>query len=288
MKSFVYAQGRRVIGEIPILNFDSEKIGIFESLRTYRGKIFREEEHIRRFQESLRTSGFEALTSEVLHRELDSALQSFKKEAPAAIKKEDIFIRLTYWPEKASAGKDHKYIFVTITQRIHPAMIYDRGVRLKTSPVRRSLTNAISAQIKTTAYQNAVLATLERIGGDPQTIPYEWVFLDPQGFVTEVRIGNLFLIKDGQLLTPPTPGILDGVTRRFVIECALQIGIPVKELPITRHEVYNSDEAFLSNTSWEILPVAELDQRRIGIKIPGLLTCKLQHEFKKQVKKERP
>src|SRR5207237_1009643 len=126
---------------------------------------------------------------------------------------------------------------------------------LRTSNVRRSLSHASPPQAKTSAYQNALLATLEPSPG------YEWVFLDQSGFVTEVRIGNLFIIKGKMLATPPTTGILNGVTRRFVIELALQAGLKVREVPLTRHEIYNADEAFLTNTSWEILPVRELDGR---------------------------
>ena len=83
-------------------------------------------------------------------------------------------------------------------------------------------------------------------------------------------------------------GILNGVTRRVVIECARKKGIPVTETPLTRHEFYNADEAFLTNTSWEILPVRMLDGRKVGQKVPGPLTLKLHELFKQKVLNECP
>ena len=246
------------------------EMGIFESLRTYRGKIFRLEDHLKRFMESAQTAGLSSRISlAALRQELKSALHAFMIQGPDP--REDLFIRLSGWKGKT-------YVF--IGQRKHAEALYQEGIALKTSPVKRSLTNAVPAEVKTSAYHNAVLASLE-----PGTA-YEWLFLDRSGFVTEVRIGNFFILKDGGLKTPSTQGILNGVTRRFVIECARQLEIPVQETLITRHEVYNADEAFLTNTSWEILPVRELDGRLIGRKIPGLLTLKLHEIFKQKALQE--
>jgi branched-chain amino acid aminotransferase len=267
-----YSKGKKVPDQILLQRFDAEAVGIFESLRTYKGRIFHVDEHLDRFQDSARTAGTEKIPNKVLKAELESALAAFKKEHPAAAR-EDLFIRLAWWPFGAPGGS---LLTVTITHRKHPADLYKNGVILRTSNVRRSLSHAAPPQAKTSAYQNALLATLEPSPG------YEWVFLDQAGFVTEVRIGNLFIVKKNRLLTPPTTGILNGVTRRFVIESAHQAGVEVKETPLTRHEIYNADEAFLTNTSWEILPVRELDGRSTGRKIPGPVTRKLHKIFKKK------
>lgn len=277
----IYSGGKKITGELNLDRFDAEAVGVFESLRTYKGKIFHEDEHIERFLDSVRTAGLENLTFDILKKELDSALAAFHKEHPA-LKKDDVFIRLTAWPYGGAPNqKTPGKIIVVITQRKHPPEIYKNGVVLRTSSVRRSLSHAAPPQAKTTAYQNPLLATLDPSDG------YEWVFLDQSGFVTEVRIGNLFIVKDGTIFTPPTTGILNGVTRRFVLECARTAKVPVKESPLTRHEIFNADEAFLTNTSWEILPVRELDGRKVGAKnnykIPGPLTQKLQTIFKKKV-----
>ncbi len=256
-------------------NFDAEAVGVFESLRTYRGRVFKTEEHLVRFQESLKTAGFENIPMKVLKAELAAALASFKKQHPQEAR-EDLFIRMTLWPY----GREKKNrLEVKVTHRKHPAALYEKGVVLRTSSVRRTQSHASPPQAKTSAYQNALLATLEPSPG------YEWVFLDHAGFVTEVRIGNLFIVKGKALATPPTTGILNGVTRRFVIELAHQAGLEVKEVPLTRHEIYNADEVFLTNTSWEILPVREFDGRKTGRVIPGPITKKLQTLFKKKAPK---
>ncbi|MBN1689140.1 MAG: aminotransferase class IV family protein [Candidatus Omnitrophica bacterium] len=283
MSSFrVYLDGRRISDKIAFGKIRTDGIGLFESLRTYGGKIFREDEHLDRLFESAKTSGFSLMPD---RREIKAAL----KKAVTAFKKErcepdlDVFVRLTVLPEK---------IFVFVGERKHPPKIYEKGVSLKTSPVRRSFSNAAFPETKTSAYQNAVLASLEK--GMTQT--YEWVFLDREGFVTEVRIGNLFMVKsrkhcgrfpeDFWLLTPPSWGILNGITRRLVIECALQSGIGAKEIPLMRHDIYNAREAFLTNTSWEILPVKELDGRSIGHDVPGPVTKILQKRLRKRIEDE--
>jgi branched-chain amino acid aminotransferase len=266
----VYSRGREIPGEIILGNLTDQETGVFESLRTYRGKLFKREEHLKRFSESAKTAGH-ACDLKVLREELESAARAFQASGKAS--GGDLFIRITLW---------RREIIVMIGSRKHPDQIYKTGVALRTSPVRRSHVNAQPSGAKTTAYQNALLASLEPKSEEI----YEWLFLDPQGFVTEVRIGNIFIIKDGELLTPPTTGILNGVTRLFVLECARQLKIRVKEVPISRHEIFNADEAFLTNTSWEILPVRELDGRRISAGKPGNLTQKLHKQFKKRVEEE--
>lgn len=272
MNYFIFSNGKRIKDSLFLKDFETEDVGIFESLRTYQGEIFRPEEHLRRFVESAKTVGLKTPDLNKVSKELLLALAAFQK-GNQSHKKEDVFIRLTLWRDN---------IFVVISQRRHPESIYKKGVCLRTSPVKRSHSNASPPEVKTSAYQNAVLASLEPLQGEV----YEWVFLDPNGLVTEVRIGNLFIVAQGGFSTPPTVGILNGVTRRFVIDCAREIKIPVKEIPLTRHDIFSAEEAFLTNTSWEILPVRELDGRRIGKRIPGPLCQKLQKVFKQKVFKE--
>lgn len=270
MNFLLFSKGKERETSVDFLKTAFLEPGIFESLRTYRGKIFRLEEHLKRFMESAKTLGLEGQISlETVRQELLGALEALsrKKNLPPD---EDYFFRITWW---------HSGIYVLAGQRKHPRGLYHRGAALRTSCVKRSPAHALPAGAKTTDYVNALLATLEP---KPDEI-YEWVFLDPQGFVTEVRIGNLFMVKDGILWTPPALYLLNGVTRRFVIECAQDLKIPVREVPLTRHDLYNAQEAFLTNTSWEILPVRELDGRKIGGDIPGAVTRQLQQTFKQKV-----
>jgi branched-chain amino acid aminotransferase len=243
-----------------------ESAGIFESLRTYRGKIFLLEEHLERFFESAQSLGLKIPeTRAQLAKRVEKALKdSGKKEA---------FLRLSLAGEK---------LFVIVTERTHPAEIYEKGVKLKTSPVRRNLSLAAFPEAKTSSCLNQVLGTLDPAAPGS----YEILFLSQEGYLTEARIGNLFLTADGILITPPTHGLLNGVTRRFVIKCARLGRISVEERPVTRHELFNAGEAFLTNTSWEILPVREVDGRKVGEQVPGPVTKKLQTLFRREVERE--
>lgn len=278
MNAKVYSGGKEVEERFFLKRFHREEVGIFETFRTYYGKIFKEEEHLDRLLESAKTSGFNLTYSlSTLRQELKKSLKAYYKDYPT---KQDIAIRMTLFQDE---------LFLLIGARPHPSSIYDHGVELRTSPVKRSLSNAWFPETKTSAYQNAVLASVEPRHGEV----YEWLFLDQAGFVTEVRIGNIFVVpkrtstmKTQELWTPPAPGILNGVTRRFVIECALQCKMEVKETPFTRHDIYNGAEVFLTNTSWEILPVSFLDGRKLGEKLPGLVTKKLHRQFKQRVNEE--
>jgi len=267
----VYQNGKKISpAQLPPLT-GTDDIGIFESLRTYGGCVFREREHLDRLCESARTTGVKLpATVSALSREIRGAVQAFRKDKKLRVS-EDIFLRLTVYGEK---------IFLLVGQRKHAPDLYEKGVALKTTVVRRSLTNAAAPQAKTSDYKNAVMAALET---GPRV--YELLFLDAEGFVSEVSIGNLFIVKRGKVLTPPARGILNGVTRRFVIECVLPRDMDFEETPMTRHDVYNADEVFLTNTSWEILPVREVDGRRIG-QVPGPITRKIHGLFKKKAGQE--
>ncbi|MBI2167278.1 MAG: aminotransferase class IV [Candidatus Omnitrophica bacterium] len=243
-------------------------------MRVYSGMFFRLEEHLDRFLESAKTLGLKVpLSRSELRRRLKKELKdSGKKEA---------FVRLTL------AGDE---IFVVVSERVHPPEMYLKGIVLKTTVVRRNPSEAHHPEAKSTSCLNQVLATLDPAPSGT----YEILFLNQEGYLTEVRIGNFFMVEKVSdrhgglplLITPPAVGLLNGVTRRFVIECARQGKIPVEERPVTRHELFNADEAFLTNTSWEILPIREVDGRKIGSALPGPLTRKLQTLFRQGVERE--
>ena len=159
----------------------------------------------------------------------------------------------------------------------HPAEWYERGVELKTSVMRRSDLKADDTRIKCSQYVGGVLGLLDE--GGPKA--HELVFLGPSGSVAEGTVSNLFIVKEKRILTPAVAsGILSGVTRAFVIGLCRRRSFEVAETFLTRHEIYNADECFMTNTSSEILPVAKLDGRVIGSGRPGLVTEILQKDFK--------
>ena len=240
--------------------------GIYESLKVYGGIFFRMEEHLDRFFDSARTVGLEIpKTRKKIRSEMQKALiESGQKDA---------FVRLTLVGDE---------IFIIVSERRHSKEIYQKGITLKTATIRRKHSNQEFPEAKTNSCLNQVLATLEPAPSGN----YEIIFLNAEGFLTEARIGNFFIVWRGKLFTPPPVGLLNGVTRRFVIECARLGKIPVEEKPLMRHDLFNAEEAFLTNTSWEILPIREVDGRKVGLKIPGAVTHKLQTIFRREVQKE--
>lgn len=252
-------------------HLSQDDAGVFESIRTYGDCFFRMDDHLERLKESAKTSDLALPKSlDEIKKKSVEALRKYRE----AIKEEfnDVFMRLTVWGDQ---------IFFILGHKKHAENLYQKGVVLKTTVVRRPFTNAGAPQIKTHGYQAGVWAAIQ-----PREDTYEWLFLDTQGYVAEVSIGNLFMVKKNVLMTPPARGILDGVTRRFVLECAFRMKLQVKEIPLTRHEVFNADEVFLTNTSWELMPVSEVDRRIIGQVMPGVLTQAIHQEFKKEVQKE--
>ncbi|MFA5390695.1 MAG: aminotransferase class IV [Candidatus Omnitrophota bacterium] len=278
----IYQNGKEADGKLSFNLMRTEAVGIFESMRAYGGRVLHEKEHLSRLLESAKTAGYRPFPEPVkLRLELKAALKAFGKK--------ECYIRLTLWEGRS---------FVILGSREHPKELYEKGVVLKTASFPRGGPNTFPWQAKASAYQQAILASTE-----PHSDKiYEWAFLDSQNFLTETRVGNFFIIKycsthpgcktsrpgcaekgGVMLFTPPEHLILNGVTRRFVIKCALELGIKVREIPLTRHEFFNADEAFLCNTSWEILPVRELDGRVIGAGEPGPVTLKLHSYFKRRV-----
>ena len=142
---------------------------------------------------------------------------------------------------------------------------------MKTVAVRWPLGETAAAQVKLSERLPGVLARLEGSG-----VP-EVLRIGPHGYLTEGSVSNLFLVKRGVLMTPPAwLGVLEGVTRSRVLRAASRLRIPVQEIPVTRHDLFNADEAFLTNVLMEALPIREADGRRIGTKVPGAVTRTIQ------------
>jgi branched-chain amino acid aminotransferase len=158
----------------------------------------------------------------------------------------------------------------------------ERGIRMTVSSWRRHDPNIIPPQAKVTgAYVNASIAKLEavRAGYD------EAIMLNPEGYVSEATGENLFIIKDGEILTPPlAAGPLPGITRESVMTVAADLGMPVHERLMTRADLYTAEEVFCTGTAAEVTPVREIDGRAIGD--PGPITQTLQQRYFSIVKGE--
>ena len=256
---------KRASYKIVKLPFDEDKLFIFESLRSYRGTIFRLEEHLDRLFESAKTSGLEIpKTRQILKEELISSAKSFNER--------NVFLRLTL---------DEKNSYLLILERNRPEWIYKKGIDLTTAVTRRNFVNSAPPEPKTNSFFNNVLGFMEKGSADI----FECIFLDASGYVTEAAIWNIFMLKESTLFTPET-GILRGVTRQFVIECAAKENLWLSETNLTRHDFWNAHEAFLTNTSGEIVPIRSLDGRLIGTNIPGPITKRLTARFHEELEKE--
>lgn len=162
--------------------------------------------------------------------------------------------------------------------------LYRKGIELRTAVMRRWGFRAQDPKIKASQFMNGVLAFLDK-GDAPAD---ELLFLGQNGVVAEGSISNIFIVREKRLLTPDTAsGILRGVTRGLVTELAQKRKIPFVETLLTRHEIYNAEECFITNTSSEILPVTRLDGRLIGGGAPGPVTRRLAGDFKKKIDRFR-
>ncbi|REK17379.1 MAG: branched-chain-amino-acid transaminase [Planctomycetota bacterium] len=251
--------------------------GVFEGLRSYGGRVFRLEQHLDRLWNSAKAILLELpLTREELARAIHETLQTNGLE--------DAYVRITVTRGCGTLGFDPKHaadpqvIIITDHITVYPPEFYSRGLEIITAATQRNNPSALSPRIKSLNYLNNVLAKIEAT----QAGCMEALMLNHKGEVAECTADNIFLVRDGVLLTPPTDaGILEGITRDAVIELARASGREVREVAITRHDVYIADEVFLTGTAVEVIAVVKVDSRPIGDGKPGPVTQDLQERFRK-------
>lgn len=250
--------------------------GVFEGIRVYNGRIFRLSEHLDRLYESAKT----------IMLEIPMTKEEMIRETVNTVRVNGIrngYIRLIVSRGEGDLGLDprkcRRPTVVIIADRIElfPQECYTKGLQVVTVPTRRNLTEAISPRVKSLNYLNNILARIEgNLAGYPEVI-----MLNSEGYVVEGSGDNVFIVKKGVLKTPPLyMGILEGITRNVVIELARGKGIPVEEVPMSRHDLYNADECFLTGTAAELVPVTGVDGRTIGEGVPGEITRLLSSAFR--------
>jgi branched-chain amino acid aminotransferase len=165
---------------------------------------------------------------------------------------------------------------IASTIKLYPEEHYQNGLAIITCATRRPAPGALMPQVKSLNYLNNIMAKVEAIQGGA----LEAVMLNEQGYVAECTGDNLFLIKNGELLTPLiSDGALDGITRSVIFEIAEKLGIKMVERSITRYDIFIADECFLTGTAAEVIPVVSLDRRIIGTGKPGAVTKQILAEF---------
>lgn len=253
--------------------------GIFEGIRCYSGKVFRLEEHLERLYQSARA----------IMLEIPIAPEKLAEDIYETLRKNnfvDAYIRLVVTRGAGSLGldpfktSDPQVIIITDKIALYPAEYYEKGLELITASTIRNHPAALSPRIKSLNYLNNIMAKMEGL----QAGCVEALMLNHKGEISECTGDNIFLVRDGRLQTPPIDaGILEGITRNVVIELAEQMGIPCAQVPLTRHDVFISDECFLTGTAAEVIPVVKLDKRPIGGGAVGPITQQLLAAFKKLV-----
>jgi branched-chain amino acid aminotransferase len=251
--------------------------GVFEGLRSYRGKVFRLNEHIRRLYESAKAIWLEIPMS-------PDQMCDAVNEAVRVNKIDDGYIRLVVTRGAGTLGLDPnrcsnpQVIIIADAISLYPKELYEKGLEIITTSVQRNHPAALNPRIKSLNYLNNILAKIEGI----QAGCIEALMLNQKGEVAECTGDNVFLVRHGVLQTPPLEaGILEGVTRDAVIQIAKEADIDVREMPLTKHDVYIADECFLTGTAAEIIPVVRVDSRVIGSGKPGPMTRDLEKRFKK-------
>ena len=254
--------------------------GIFEGIRAYNGRVFRLNEHVDRFFNAAK-----AIMLEIPYSKQE--ITDIVVETCSKTTMNDCYIRLVATRGKGDLGLSPKnctkptVFCIAANVSLYPKEMYENGMPLITSVQRRNKATIIDPQIKSLNYLNNILAKIEaNRAGVPEAL-----MLNHDGIVCECTGDNIFIVKDGVIYTPPVYiGILDGITRRVVIELAQKLGYKVVETQFTLFNVYSADECFLTGTAAEAIAVTKVDDRVIGTGKCGKITDEILKAFREYAK----
>jgi branched-chain amino acid aminotransferase len=251
--------------------------GVFEGIRSYGGKVFRLAEHLDRLWYSAKAIWLEIPISK---KEMAKAIE----DTLAVNGLRDGYIRVVVTRGRGTLGlnpkkcREPQVIVITDTIELYPPEFYEEGLKIITVSTARNHPAALNPRIKSLNYLNNILAKIEGL----QAGCIEALMLNHKGEVAECTGDNIFLVRNGRVLTPPNEaGILEGITRAAVIELLRESGVDVREVPLTKHDVYIAEECFLTGTAAEVVPVVEVDSRSIGDGVPGPVTRDMIKRFHK-------
>ncbi len=287
----IYLDGQLVpAAEAKISVFDHGFLygdGVFEGIRVYDRRIFRLEAHLQRLYRSARAIMLEIpLSMEEMGRAISQTV--------AANELRDGYIRAVVSRGPGDLGLDPRkcpkptVVIIAASISMYPEEVYREGMECITVATRRSQPDVLNPAIKSLNYLNNILAKIECIrAGVP-----ECIMLNHQGLVAECSGDNVFIyIRDfngkAQLRTPPvSAGILEGITRDAVMEIATELGIACVERDVALFDIYAADEAFLTGTAAEVVPMTKLDNRLIGTGKPGEVTWRIIERYRELTRTE--
>jgi branched-chain amino acid aminotransferase group I len=283
--TIVYVNGKLVKKSRAVISvYDSgfcHGDGVYEGIRVYQNRAFKLEEHIRRLYEAAKTID---LNVGITQGEMKKIVL---KTLRANSLRDNLHIRLMVTRgRKRVTGMATRFNVggpsIVVLVDFKPPIFNKKGIILITSTLRRIPPAFLDSKIHHMNQLNQVMASIEahRLGGD------EAIMLDQLGFVAETNGTTLFMVKDGILSTPTANYIIVGITRGLIMEAAKKKGIPVVERDLSLYDFYNANEVFTCGTVGEIVPVKEIDGKRIGNRVPGAITRFLMKEYHEIISKQ--
>lgn len=255
--------------------------GVYETIRSYRSRIFMRDQHVSRLYRSAEAIGVEI---PIPRQEWPALLHEAMARNDVGHERSDAYLRITISRGVGDIGLDpalcKRPTVVIMTKALAPPpeRLYREGVSLTVARTRRNLPEALSPHIKATNFLNNILAKREAIAAGT----FDSVLLNWRDELTECTVSNLFFVRDDTICTPALAcGILDGITRDVVLQLAREAGLPTAEERYTVEDLTRAKECFLTNTSMEIMPVSRIAGAPIGRGIPGPTTEHLRTLFLK-------
>lgn len=259
--------------------------GVFEGIRAYNGRVFKLNEHVERLFYSAKAILLKIPMSQ--KAVADAVCETCKRNGIR-----DGYVRLVVTRGAGTLGldpnrcKNPQVIIIADKIQLYPKAFYEKGLDIVTVPTTRNHPNAVNPAIKSLNYLNNILAKIEAINAGC----IEAIMLNAEGFVAECTGDNIFMLKGGRLLTPPfAAGALQGITRGVVLDIAREMGVEVAEPNLTRYDLFNADECFITGTAAEVVPVVKIDGRPVANGRPGKMTKKFMaayHEVANQTGEE--
>lgn len=263
--------------------------GIYETLRTYRGQPFLVDRHLRRLRRSAAMMSLAVpLDDAAIERRLRETMTAASLGGPG---QGEAYLRilvtrgigdLTYDP---AACPEPSFVVIAKPQVDPPADVYEHGVKVVIASIVRNHPGTVNPLIKSNNLLNNALAMQEAVRAGA----FEAVMRNYRGELAECTTANLFVVRNGEALTPPLDaGLLAGITREFLFEVGRDEGIPVREHTLRDEDLFGADEAFLTSTTREIVPIVTVDERQIGSGSPGPVTRRLLQGFRRQARSLKP
>jgi branched-chain amino acid aminotransferase len=250
--------------------------GIFEGIRAYNGRVLKLDEHIDRLYDSAKALLLTIPLSkaEIIEATLETLRQNNLRDA---------YIRLVVTRGVGNLGLSPRrcpkptVFIIAASLELYPEKFYKEGLKVITAPTQRTSPAALPPAVKSLNYLNNILAKIEGLNAGVEEV----IMLNSEGLVAECSGDNIFVIKRGQMFTPPIyAGALGGITRQIIFELAQEMGVPLKEIQMTRYDLFVADEIFLTGTGAEVIPVVDVDGRSIGDGKPGEKTWKFIEAYR--------